>query len=157
MSFFFFTHTGTFQHKIKEEMKNTLNRDLHERFYQNLGRLFYAIAAADGVIKKEEVDALKKVVREEWLNLDEYTDSFGTDSAFQIEIIFDWLDANKPDPKNAFQTFLDFHTGHKDLFTSDINEKILATSRNIAAAFRGKNKSELVMLAKLQSLLKSNL
>lgn len=137
-------------------MKDTLNREMHERFYQNLGRLFYAIAAADGVIKKEEVDALKKVVREEWLNLDQYTDSFGTDAAFQIEIIFDWLDANKPDPKNAFQNFMDFHSRHKEFFTPEINEKILATSRNIAAAFRGKNKSELVMLAKLQSLLKNN-
>ncbi|MEG9328338.1 TerB family tellurite resistance protein [Salinimicrobium catena] len=135
-------------------MNDTLHRDLHQRFYQNLGRLFYAIAAVDGVIKKEEIDALKKIVREEWLDLDEYTDSFGTDAAFQIEIIFDWLDANKPDPQNAFQTFMDFHADHKELFTPQINEKILAASQNIAAAFRGKNKSELVMLAKLQSLLK---
>ncbi len=135
-------------------MENTLNRDLHQRFYQNLGRLFYAIAAADGIVRKEEVDSLKEIVRKEWLAQDDYLDEFGTDAAFQIEIIFDWLDANKPDPQNAFQTFTDFYTGHKELFNELVKDKILNTSRNLAAAFRGKNKSELVMLAKLQSLLK---
>lgn len=135
-------------------MKNTVNRDLHQKFYQNLGRLFYSIAAADGVVRKEEVDSLKDIVKEEWLNQDEYTDEFGTDSAFQIEIIFDWLDANKPNPQNAFETFSEFFTAHKELFNNQVKAKILNASKNIAAAFRGKNKSELVMLAKLQSLLK---
>lgn len=135
-------------------MENTVNRDLHQRFYQNLGRLFYAIAAADGIVRKEEVDSLKEIVRKEWLAQDDYLDEFGTDAAFQIEIIFDWFDANKPDPQNAFQTFTDFYTGHKELFNELVKDKILNTSRNLAAAFRGKNKSELVMLAKLQSLLK---
>ena len=134
-------------------MKNTLNRELHQKFFQNLGRLFYAIAAADGKVRKEEIDSLKRIVREEWLDLDDYTDEFGTDSAFQIEIIFEWLDANKPDPQEAFQNFMEFHTENKDIFNKQINEKILAASRKIAAAFRGKNKSELVMLARLQSVL----
>lgn len=134
-------------------MKNTLNRELHQKFYQNLGRLFYAIAAADGIVRKEEVDSLKRIVREEWLDLDDYTDEFGTDSAFQIEIIFEWLDANKPDPQEAFQNFMEFQTENKELFNKQINDKILAASRKIAAAFRGKNKSELVMLARLQSVL----
>lgn len=134
-------------------MKNTLNRELHQKFYQNLGRLFYAIAAADGIVRKEEVDSLKRIVREEWLDLDDYTDEFGTDSAFQIEIIFEWLDANKPDPQEAFQNFMEFQAENKELFNKQINDKILAASRKIAAAFRGKNKSELVMLARLQSVL----
>lgn len=134
-------------------MKNTLDRELHQKFYQNMGRLFYAIAAADGIVRKEELDSLKGIVREEWLDLDDYTDEFGTDSAFQIEIIFEWLDANKPDPQEAFQNFLEFHAENKTLFNKQINEKILGASRKIAAAFRGKNKSELVMLARLQSVL----
>lgn len=135
-------------------MKTIANREMHQEFYQNLGRLFYAIAAADGIVRKEEVDSLKDIVQTEWLHQDSYTDDYGANTAFQIEIIFDWLDANKPDPQNAFKTFADFHAEHKDLFTDQIRTKILDTSRNIAAAFRGKNKSELVMLAKLQSLLK---
>lgn len=136
-------------------MKKTLTRELHQKFYQNLGRVFYAIAAADGIVRKEEVDSLKRIVREEWLDLDDYTDEFGTDSAFQIEIIFEWLDANKPDPQEAFQNFVEFHGENKGLFNKQINEKILAASRKIAAAFRGKNKSELVMLARLQAVLNS--
>src|SRR5690606_35794866 len=48
-------------------------------FYQKMGELFYAIAAADKVVRKTEYDALKKIVTEEWKNLDEYEDSFQTD------------------------------------------------------------------------------
>lgn len=135
-------------------MKNTNNTELHQKFYQNLGRIFYAVAAADGVVKKEEADSLKNVVREEWLKLDDIKDDFGTDSAFQIEIVFDWLDANKPEPEDSFERFAGFYKEHKELFTSEIKEKILNASSEIASAFRGKNKSELVMLAKLDTLFK---
>jgi len=133
-------------------MKNILNTELHQRFYQNLGRLFYAVAAADKIVRKEEVDTLKEVVGKEWLEEDHIKDDFGTDSAFQIEIVFDWLDANKPEAEEAFDRFADFYREHKELFNSNIKEKILTACREIASAFRGKNKSELVMLAKLETL-----
>lgn len=133
-------------------MKNILNTELHQRFYQNLGRMFYAIAAADRIVRKEEVDTLKDVVRKEWLKQDDSKDDFGENSAFQIEIVFDWLDANKPEVEEAFQRFSDFYKEHKELYNSEIKEKIMNASREIASAFRGNNKSELVMLAKLETL-----
>ncbi|MFD2518912.1 hypothetical protein [Salinimicrobium flavum] len=136
-------------------MKEQVNIKTSQAFYQNLGRLFYAIAAADKMVTREEVETVKRLVREQWLDLEGSLDEFGTDAAYQIEIIFDWLDANKPQATSAFENFNQFHKENKDLFTPYINDKILRTSREIASAFRGKNKSELVMLAKLQSLLKN--
>ncbi len=129
--------------------------ELQQKFYQHLGRLFYAIAAADRVIHKEEVEAVKGIVKKEWLHRDEVTDEFGTDAAFQIEIIFDWMDANKPDPQSAFETFSDFYRKHSELFSEEIKNLILQASREIASSFRGQNKSELVMLAKLQTIFKN--
>lgn len=137
------------------EMKNYLNSETHQKFYQNLGKLFYAIAAADRVVRKEEVDSLKKVVKEEWLKEDNIKDDFGTDSVFQIEIVFDWMDANKPVAEEAFKRFEEFYHDHHSLYSKELKEKIINTCREIASAFRGNNKSELVMLAKLQTLFKN--
>jgi len=135
-------------------MNIMLKSDLQQKFYQNLGRLFYAIAAADRIVRKEEVESVKQIVRKQWLQLDEVVDEFGSDAAFQVEIIFDWMDANKPDPQAAFQVFADFYREHPELFTKEIKNMTLEASREIASSFKGKNKSELVMLAKLQTLLK---
>lgn len=131
-----------------------ISPDLQQKFYQNLGRLFYAIAAADSVVRKEEIAAVKEIIKTEWLKRDGILDDFGSDAAFQIEIIFDWMDANKPDAQSAFDSFSDFYNLHSELFSEEVKKMILQAARGIASSFKGKNKSELVMLAKLQTLLK---
>lgn len=133
-------------------MDNTLKSPQNDKFYQHLGRLFYAIAAADRVIRREEVEVIKTVVEKYWKKIDNSKDIYGTQTASQIEIVFDWLDANKPDAEEAFDTFADFYKGHKNIFTESVKNDLMATSNEIASAFRDKNKSELVMLAKLQTL-----
>ena len=49
-------------------MKST--PEIENLFYQNLGKLFYAIAAADKVVREEEVNILKQIVNTDWLFLD---------------------------------------------------------------------------------------
>jgi len=134
-------------------MNNSTNPGFAQKFYQNLGKLFYAVAASDKVVKKEEIDALKNIVEQEWVSIDNYQDEFGTDTAYQIEIIFNWLEENQPDAFLAFEEFSDFKKEHKKLFNSNINKLILKTADAIAASFAGKNKSELIMLSKLKSII----
>lgn len=134
-------------------MKNLSNPGFAQKFYQNLGKLFYAIAASDKVVKKEEIDTLKGIVEQEWVQIDDYQDEFGTDTAYQIEIIFDWLEENQPDAFLSFKEFSDFKKEHENLFNNKINTLILKTADAIAASFAGKNKSELIMLSKLKSIL----
>lgn len=133
-------------------MDNIIRSPLSEEFYQNLGRLFYAVASADRVIRKEEIEVLKRVVEKEWMKKDRSKDIYGTDTALQIEIVFDWLDANKPEAEESFERFAEFYKDHKGLFTDSVKDDLMATSNEIASAFRDKNKSELIMLAKLQTL-----
>lgn len=135
-------------------MKKGAKNQMLQEFYQNLGRLFYAMAAADKVVRKEEVDTLQEVVRKEWLDPDDGVDAFGTDAAFQIEIIFDWMDAHKPDAGASFQTFSEYYKNHQEFFTDEMEHKILKTAREIGASFRDLNKSELVLMAQLESLFK---
>lgn len=134
-------------------MKNSVNIHTAETFYQNLGKLFYAIAAADKVVRAEEVAALKEIVEKEWVKIDEIHDEFGTDTAYQIEIIFDWLDENKPDANEAFNEFKEYREDHKNLFDPHIDNLILKTADGIVTSFEGKNRAEALMLSKLKSLL----
>ncbi|HLU51235.1 MAG TPA: hypothetical protein VKZ42_03660 [Flavobacteriaceae bacterium] len=53
-----------------------------QKFYQSLGKLFYAIASVDKVVRKDEVEILKSLVKEKWLDLDDVEDEFGTDAAY---------------------------------------------------------------------------
>ena len=124
-------------------------------FYQQMGKLFYAIAAADKTVREEELEALKKLVRSEWLKLDETYDEFGSDSAYQIEIVFDWLTENEWDMEDAISGLKGFREVHPGLFTDQINRLILKTASAVADSFNGKNKSELTILTQLRSVLSS--
>lgn len=134
-------------------MKKTASPEVVKKFYQNLGKLFYAVAATDNVVRQEEIAALKELVEKEWVHLDAFTDEYGTDAAYQIEILFDWLEENQPLAESAFQDFKNFKMENQDLFDSEMKNLIMRTADKIADAFAGKNKSELVMLSKLQGLL----
>lgn len=119
-------------------------------FYQHLGKLYYAIAAADGYVREAEINQLKDIVKKEWLAVEDTDDRFGTDAAYQIEIVFDWLTADKEYNSNeCYNDFLAFKKDQLHLFTEDINRLILKTANAIAKSFSGKNKSELMLLAKL--------
>jgi hypothetical protein len=123
-------------------------------FYQKTGELFYAIAAADKVVRKSEYQSLKDMVQSDWKDLDDLQDDYGVDAAYQLEIVFDWLDYESLEANLCFESFRDFYKEHPALFTKKRKELILKTANSIANAFSGKNKSELVLLGKLQLLLK---
>ncbi len=124
--------------------------------YQKLGELFYAIAAADKVIRKAEIDTLSNLVKTHWKNLDALEDEFHSDASYQIEIVFDWLDDKQVNPDECFEDFKDFKKENPNLFSTTIKKLIWKTADAIASSFAGKNKSELIMLAKLKMLLQED-
>ncbi|MFS4467881.1 hypothetical protein [Maribacter sp. 2210JD10-5] len=133
-------------------MKASYSNAIRNVFYQKIGYLFFAVAAADGSVHTKEVDKLKTIVREKWLPLDGIEDEYGTDAAFQIETVFDWLLENEKTGSESFMIFANFYEEHKAIFTDKIKKLIMETSGSIASSFSGKNKSELMMLGKLQLL-----
>lgn len=125
------------------------------KFYQNLGKLFYAIAAADKQVREIEFNKLKKLVKKQWLDVDIIEDDYHTDAAYQIEIVFDWLnEENNLEANSCFNDFINYKNEQNHLFTDSIKKLILKTAGLIAASFAGINKSELIMLAKLDLELK---
>ena len=130
--------------------------EIANKFYQKVGCLFYAIAMADKTVHIKELETLKKIVREKWLSLDETEDEFGTDSAFQIEIVFDWLLEYGKESRECFDEFVNFYHEHPSIFTEKVEKLIYGTANAIAGAFSGKNKSELMLLGKLELLFKKD-
>lgn len=123
-------------------------------FYQKIGELFYAIAASDKVVRKEEYQALRKLVVDEWKAMDSIEDPFHSDAAYQIEIVFEWFDYEGMDATDCFENFNSYFMENKKHFSPERKKLIYTTADAIAASFSGKNKSELIMLAKLKLLLK---
>ncbi|RSK40427.1 hypothetical protein [Mangrovimonas spongiae] len=120
------------------------------RFYQNLGKLFYAVAAVDKTVREQEINELKKLVKKEWLSVDDLEDEFGTDAAYQIAIVFDWLINNEhPNSATYYNDFISYKQEQEHLFTKKVKQLIFKTAQAIAESFSGKNKSELMLLAKL--------
>lgn len=132
-------------------MKNSNEKMI--RFYRELGKLFYAVSTSDNTISTEEAVTLKKIVQEEWLMIDATFNPFGTDSAYQIEIVFDWLLENKLDTNEIFADFKSFKADNKSLFTLKMNELILKTAEAIAQAFSGKNRNEHDVMNPLEKIL----
>jgi hypothetical protein len=134
-------------------MKN--KKHLNVYFYEILGKLFYAIAAVDGEVKPTEFNALKDIVKAKWLSVEDTEDDFHTDAAYQIEIVFDWLnEQNNLNSDKLFNDFVVYKNDQKHFFTPAIKKLIIKTAHEIADSFSGKNKSELIILAKLDMELK---
>lgn len=130
-------------------------RNLNTTFYQNIAKVFYAVAKADTVVTPKEVKTLKSVVKETWLQVDETFDIFGTDTAYQIEIVFDWLYSKDATSEDCYEDFIAYYQNHSYFFSEEIKSLILDTSGKIASSFAKKNKSELIILAKLSLLFQS--
>ena len=128
-------------------------QQITNKFYQTLGKLFYAVAMADKNVRPIEVAKLREAVRSNWLPVDDIEDEYGTDAAYQIEIVFDWLQAQEEDGGIYFEEFKTFYEEHPELFTRELASLIWKTADSIAFSFAGKNKSELILLAKLKMVL----
>jgi hypothetical protein len=121
--------------------------------YESLGKLFYAVAISDGTVHNNEWEKVKEYVKEDWLYVDDFTDRYGTDAANQIEIVFDVLMESSKSSKECFKEFADFYKEHLHAFSEEIKTLTKKTAKAIASSFSGNNKSELMILTKLNILL----
>lgn len=124
-------------------------------FYQIIGKLCFSTAFIDRNITPTETAKLKELVRTKWLSLENGTDRYGTDLAFQIEIVFDWLVENEWDIEQAIPDLKLLIKEHPNLLTQEVKKLIMGTVYAIAAAFSGYNKSELVFASKLEEVLEN--
>ncbi|MBL8002711.1 MAG: TerB family tellurite resistance protein [Flavobacteriales bacterium] len=122
----------------------------HQLFYKELGRLLYAIAAADGTIAKAEVERLHRIVAQELVPAEPATDKYGTDQAWITEFEFDVLADQGADPNGEFRSFIAYLRQHRKEVTSELRDTVLGMARSVAGAFHGINSAEAPLLAELE-------
>lgn len=129
-------------------METTQQRNVH--FYYSLGKLFYAIAFVDKQVRDEEFSKLQLCILDYWLDLDDLEDTFGSDAAYLIEIVFEGVEAFEEDAQDMYEEFVSYYRELRHFFTPEVKSIILKTGLAIAHSFAGINKSELVMLGNLE-------
>lgn len=122
---------------------------MRREFYVSIANLFYAVAKIDKKFQKEEK---KKIV--------ELTERyFSTDVASEqsTDIIYEtlrFLIKEEFTSDAAFEKFKRYLELNREHFKDKTIHDILVVCHEIAYASSGKNKSELIILARIQSLLK---
>jgi hypothetical protein len=135
------------------------NQQTTTAFYQNLGKLFYAIASADKCVRDEELHMLENVIKTEWIILKDFEDTSYPSDPITIVDTFKRLrndTTNDADADFYFDSFVNFKRTHEDFFIKKVNSLILKIARKIATSFSDQNKSELILLAKLHLELKKS-
>lgn len=131
-----------------------ISKEIEVRFYQNLGRLLFAVAASDKRVHEREYEVFKKVLKKELQKL-----LVVDNAAFalnQAKVSFDYYNSINADADESFNAFINFKRANEELFTKEVKKLVKGVATKIAAAFSSKNKSELIMLAKLELELKKN-
>ena len=125
------------------------------QLHQNLGKLFYAVAMADRKIEEEEIATLKTVILQRWRNLDSKPKGLVLDGHVEIITVFIQLQNTNAESDICFSEFHEFFNEHKKLLNEDLRKLIWDTAQAVASSFAKKNKSELILLAKLKMLLET--
>lgn len=109
-------------------------------FFQSLGKLFYAISASDGNVNENEIKIVQELMNTEWE---------GVQHSEHIERTFKNLVKEKASSSECFNQFVAFKNKNEVVFTPEVKSAIAEVAGAIAASFSNKNKSELILLAKL--------
>ena len=118
-------------------------------FYKELGRLLYAIAAADERVRPAEVETLKRIVKDELVPLEDSTDHFGTDQAFITEFEFDVLAERDATAEEAFDSFIAYMARHHNDLPEGRRQVIFRAADAVAKSFHGVGKKEIPYLVEL--------
>lgn len=124
--------------------------------YENLGKLFYALASGDGTVHTKEIDKMRSLITNNWLLRDDFDEENSFNTAFWIETTYDWCMEHDKSSEECLQEFKIFYKEHLELFTPKIKKSILAMARAIANAYAGKNKSELILLSRLEIMFRKH-
>lgn len=126
---------------------------VYRRFYSEVGKLLYAVAAVDGTVQKKEYDKLRDIVEKKLVPEEHSTDQFGTDSAYYAEIEFDILMEQSADSVSCFNSFCNYVEAHRTAFDKHLKIMVLNLAKELAHVYHGINTKEAVMIKKLKKKL----
>ena len=117
-------------------------------------KLFFAIGISDSRMQEIEQAMVIKAIKD-YCDLRKKDAQLVDNSTGAIEEdIFRAISIKDPNAWELFKDFEDYYINNKVEFSEKAKQWITATANGIGSSFSGKNKSELVMLARLSLLFK---
>ncbi len=115
-----------------------------KQYYKELGKLVYAVAAADGTVQSEEKEKLHQFVLKEMAYHEPTVDSSGMNQAFYVDFEFDTTEEKHPPASDIIKSYTRFaHTnfepGDEQLIKNSI--KLLEA---VALAYSKKNEKNII-------------
>ncbi|MCX2720114.1 hypothetical protein [Lentiprolixibacter aurantiacus] len=125
------------------------NTKINTELFEHLGKLFYAVATADQHLHEEETLRLKKEIEKYWKP--RFTEA-PYSMAYYIWHAFENARRSDTTAERAFEEFNTYFKENPEEFPDEVLKLIMDTANAIAKAYADKNKSELILLARLQLL-----
>jgi hypothetical protein len=125
-----------------------------EQVAKAIGYVVYAVASADNHVALEEKKIAHDLINEHWTLLADNEDPFGVRSLDFVDKIIVSFDEDHLDSEKAFDSFKEIFEEQKNDFTPEIKQFILDLCIKVGSAFNQMNKSELVLLSRIEMLLK---
>ena len=126
-----------------------------EKFARCCGYAVYAVAYADKSIEQEERDAIHLFLNENWMELADSSDPFGVKSIEFIEQMMDALVSDKLNSELAYERFKELFDSLQNLLSSNQQKFMLNLCIKVGNAFNRMNKSELVLLSRIERTIHS--
>ncbi len=126
-----------------------------EKFARCCGYAVYAVAYADKSIEQEERAAIHLFLNENWMELADSSDPFGVKSIEFIEQMMDTLVSDKLNSELAYERFKELFDSLQNLLSSNQQKFMLNLCVKVGNAFNRMNKSELVLLSRIERTIHS--
>ncbi len=126
-----------------------------EKFARCCGYAVYAVAYADKSIEQEERAAIHLFLNENWMELADSSDPFGVKSIEFIEQMMDALVSDKLNSELAYERFKELFDSLQNLLSRNQQKFMLNLCIKVGNAFNRMNKSELVLLSRIERTIHS--
>ena len=119
-----------------------------KQYYKELGKVVYAVAITDGVIKQEEIDALHEFVQKDLANNESTVDSSGMNEAFYVDFEFENSIKNNLEIPAAIRSFANFIHNNYETGDETLVRRSVKLLEVVADAYTRKKEKELVLQIK---------
>ena len=126
-----------------------------EKVARAIAYLAYAVASADHHVDDIERKAIHTYIDEHWQLLADQEDPFGAKTLDFVDQMIPALEANHMTSEEAYDHFKGIFEGRKQDFSRELRTFIVQLCIRTGSAFNQMNKSELVLISRVELLLKS--
>lgn len=115
-----------------------------KQYYKELGKLVYAVAAADGSVQPEEKEKLHQFVLKEMAYHEHSVDSSGMNQAFYVDFEFDTTEEKHPPANEIIKSYVRFVHSNHESNDENLIKNSMKLLEAVALAYSKKNEKNII-------------